>query len=362
MRKLIFLLSMLMVGSFAMAQNTATVYQEGTANNGNVTQTGGDNDATMDQYGSNIALVLQIGNSNKSDIDQGASGANVNNSHAPAYSGDWKEGAFIYQTGDDNEATIDVNVSHNGSQIDQLGNNNWAKQEVNSTYARTTNWDRMGLDINQTGSNNRANQKTLAGFGTYGVQGMKINQEGNYNVADQLSIGGKVNVTEIDQIGSNNNNPTQSGNTFDISSTGLASPLALSWNHKPAGDFTQYMFQNKGVTHMYVSGDNNNTFQYQEYVTYGGDEGQGQNDALMNIYGSENDVAQGQLGDLNSSDIDIDGDGNVVGSSQLGDSNIIDVDIIGSSNVAGVEQVGYWHNATISQTGNGNFTQVTQQQ
>lgn len=361
MKKLVLLFATLFAVGFAMAQNTANVNQVGTSNNGTVVQTGVGNGATMNQYGSNIAVIQQIGATNTADIDQGASGANVDNSHAPAYAGDWKEGAFIHQNGAGNEAAIDVNVSRNGSQIDQLGDGNWAKQEVNSTYARTTNWDRMGVDINQTGNDNWANQKTVGSFGTYGVQGMKINQVGGDNVADQLSIGGMANVTEIEQIGNNNNNPGVSGNTFDVSSTGLANPLALAWAHKPAGDFTQYMYQNKGVTHMYVEGNNNNTYQYQEYSVWAVS---GQNDAWIDLYGNGNDVAQGQMGDLNSSDIDIDGDGNVVTSSQFGDSNVVDIDLVSGSdnNVVGIQQTGDGHKATVFQDGNSNFAQIVQNQ
>ncbi len=359
MKKLSIFLIMVFAVVFAMAQNNiADVTQVGNGNNGIVNQSGNSNNAEVDQYGSNIAKVEQIGVSNKGEIAQGASGASVLNNYIPGYSGDWKEGAFINQTGERNDAEIDVNVSRNGSRIDQLGNDNWAKQEVNSTYARTTNWDRMGVDINQKGNNNWANQKTIASFGTYGVQGMKINQEGNYNVADQLSIGGMSNATEIEQIGNNNNNPTHSGNTFDVSATGLANPLALSWAQKPAGNYTQYMFQNKGETHMYVEGNNNNTAQYQEYSVHSIS---GQNDAWMDIFGSGNDVAQGQLGDLNSSDIDITGDSNVVTTSQFGDNDFIKIDISGGNNVVGVQQTGDLHSATVLQTGNLNFAQVIQQ-
>lgn len=359
MKKVIFLFAMVFALSFAMAQNnTADVNQVGNGNNGIVNQSGNSNSANVDQYGSNIAKVEQVGISNKGKIAQGASGASVLNNYVPGYPGDWKEGAFINQSGERNDAEIDVNVSRNGSRIDQLGNDNWAKQEVNSAFARTTNWDRMGVDINQEGNNNWANQKTIASFGTYGVQGMKINQDGNYNVADQLSIGGMSNATEIEQIGNNNNNPDQSGNTFNVSATGLANPLALSWAHKPVGNYTQYMFQNKGATHMYVEGNNNNTAQYQEYSVWSVS---GQNDAWMDIFGSENNVAQGQLGDMNSSEIDIAGDDNVVTSSQFGDNNFVEIDLTGASNVVGVQQVGDFHSAAVLQTGNSNFAQVIQQ-
>jgi len=340
MKKLSLIFAMVFAVSMAMAQNTGSITQYGT-NIGNVEQTGSLNDAT---------------------ITQGAVAAPVTN-WGTNLGADWKYGAFIYQTGIDNDAVIDVNSSSNGAQIDQLGDYNWAKQELNAQISKTTNFNRMGLDINQNGVHNWANQVTQPGFGTYGVQGMMINQIGEYNIADQMSIGGMQNTSEIEQIGDNNNNPTVSLNTFNVSATGLQNPLTLLWTHKPAGDFTQYMFQNKGITHIYVQGNNNNTFQYQEYVTYGGAEGQGQNDALMDVYGSGNDVAQGQLGDLNVSEIDIDGSNNVVTSSQFGDNNRVNIDLVGGSNncVVGIEQIGNGHDATVFQSGASNFAYVLQQ-
>lgn len=339
MKKLVFLFAMVFAVSMAMAQISGNV-------------------ATIDQYGSNIAVIEQTGDLNEGIITQGADGSPVYNAHVPGYAGDWKEGAFIYQTGTDNDAEIDVNVSSNGSRIDQLGDYNWAKQEVNTSSTRTTDWDRMGVDINQDGNHNLANQKTVASFGTVGIQGMKINQVGDYNVADQLSIGGWGQTVEIDQIGNNNNNPTQSGNTYNVSATTLADPLNLSWAHKPSGDFTQYTYENQGVTHMYVEGNDNNTYQYQEYDIWSVS---GQNDAWMDIIGSRNNVAQGQLGDLNSSEIDIEGDGNVVTSSQFGNSNMVKIGVVGNTNVVGVQQVGNLHDATVFQSGDSNFAKVIQQ-
>jgi len=341
MKKVIFLFAMVLAASVAMAQN---------------------NDAEINQYGTNIAEIEQVGNLNGAIINQGADGASVTNTGGNSAS-DWKKGSFVTQEGTHNIAEVDVNQSSNGTSIDQLGNENWAKQTLNAYSSYTTDWDKMGLDINQEGSNNWANQETRKGFGTFGAQGMMINQDGDYNIADQMSIGGTNQQAEIEQIGDNNNNPGVSENIFDVSATGLTNPLALSWAQKTAGDFTQYMFQNKGVAHMYVEGDNNNTYQYQEYVTYGGDEGQGRNDATMDVWGSENNVAQGQLGDLNSSDIDIDGDGNVVTTSQLGDSNMATIQLLlgSDNNVAGIEQTGDWNEADILQSGVNNFAKVIQQ-
>lgn len=339
MKKIIFLFAMVLAVSMAMAQT---------------------NVAEVNQFGTNIAQIDQVGNLNEGIINQGESGVNVTNSGSNGAT-DWKYGSFITQQGIENKAEVDVNTSDNGTSIDQLGNYNWAKQTLNAKISKTTNWDRMGLDINQEGNNNWANQETRASFGTYGVHGMMINQNGSYNIANQMSIGGMQQQVEIEQIGNNNNNSDESGNVFDVSATGLINPLALPWAHKPAGDFTQYMYENKGVTHMYVEGDDNNTYQFQEYNEWSVS---GQNDAWMDVTGSKNNVAQGQLGDLNESDIDIVGSDNVVTTSQYGDTNVAKIELLaGSDNcVAGIEQNGNGHDASILQSGVNNFAKVIQQQ
>jgi hypothetical protein len=343
MKKVSLFLGMVLAASFAIAQVNE------------------DNDATITQYGSNIGIINQTGSHNDGVITQGTESTPITTMYSNG-TNDWKRGAYVDQVGNHNDAEIIMTKSSAGASIDQKGGDyNWAKQDLNSGSMYTTSWTRMGADIDQTGNHNFANQKTLSSFGTYGVQGIMIVQTGDYNKADQLSIGGMANVTEITQIGSNNNNSTESLNTYDVSKTTLADPLLLTWAHKPAGDFTQYANQNKGTTHIYVQGDNNNTFQYQEYTSWGG--GEGDNDAMIDLYGSGNDVAQGQLGEFNSSDIDIDGSNNVVTSSQLGDSNIVNIDLVGGSNncVVGVQQIGDLHSATVYQSGASNFAKIVQQ-
>lgn len=342
MKKVIFLFAMVLAVSMAMAQTSGNV-------------------ATIDQYGSNIAEIEQTGSNNTGDIEQGSVGTPVTNNKVPTYAGDWKGGAFIDQIGDANNASINMHDGgNNGSCIYQFGNNNIGSQDIGTSHSIGTSWDLMGVDLDQIGNNNLASQTTVASFGSAGVKRMFVLQQGNYNVADQLSVGGYQNDQNITQIGNNNNNQDESGNAFDVSATTLANPLSLSWAHKPAGDYTQYANQMRGTSHMYVEGDNNNTYQYQEYTVWSRS---GDNDAWMDIYGSENNVVQGQLGYQNSSDIDIVGGGNVVTSSQLGDSNMVDIDLVGGSAdcVVGVEQIGNSHDATVFQSGASNFAKIVQQ-
>jgi len=224
----------------------------------------------------------------------------------------------------------------------------------------------MGIDAEQIGDNNHATQRTISSFGSVGIKPMSVYQNGDANVADQVSVGGYGQIQRIRQIGDNNNNSTTSLNTFDLGTTTLANPLtALAFkftgqNGIATPPMTQYSNQMFGSAIMNVTGDNNNTYQFQEYSVWSLS---GRNIATLDLVGDNNDVAQGQLGEYNNSDIDIagSGDGNVVSTSQLGDSNIADVDIIGSFNIVGVQQTGDLHSATISQTGNSNFTKVVQQ-
>lgn len=355
----VILTAMLMVSAIVLAQgNTSTIDQTGNQNIATVDQTGSGHTSTVDQFGRNHADVDQYGgNNNTAVVTQGASGSPVNNYYQPHYAGDWINGAFIEQVGSDNTAEIAMSRSSNGASIYQAGDGNEGYQDLGSTYHNTTNWNRMGLDIDQVGDNNYANQKTVASFGVFGIQGMVIEQVGDNNVADQYSKGGAYATMEIYQVGDNNNNPAQSGNSFDLSPTGTADPLNLPWADKPAGDFTQYQNAYKGTAHLSIAGVGNNTAQYQEYTVWsaGGD-----NDAYMDIAGSTNDAGQGQLGEYNEADMDILGDNNVAAQLQHGDSNSALMNIVGSSNVSGMEQMGDGHSATTNQTGNNNSARVIQ--
>lgn len=317
-----------------------------------------DNTATIDQYGSNIGVVDQTGADNTGAIDQGTLATPVTNNHVPAYVGDWIHGAFIEQIGDRNDASIFMHDGgSNGSSIYQLGDDNEGYQDIGTSHSKWTSWSLMGVDLDQLGNNNWATQKTVYSFGSAGIKKMFVIQDGNYNVADQLSIGGYGNVQNIHQKGDNNNNPGMSSNTYDVSSTSLTDPLTLPWAHKPAGLYTQYANQMFGTTHMYVEGDGNNTHQYQEYTVWARS---GRNDAWIDVWGDDNDVAQGQLGYMNYSDVDVTGDRNVVTTAQDGDDNIANMSVVGDDNIAAKDQVGNTNNGSISITGSGNVALETQ--
>ncbi|MDD4968605.1 MAG: hypothetical protein PHT07_04165 [Paludibacter sp.] len=324
----------------------------------------GNNTSTVNQFGVNVATVLQIGEFNGALIQQGFLGAFVTNNYQPVHPNDWIEGSYIVQTGKYNTASSTVHTSNNGTSIFQLGNSNTATQDVGSFYEETKSITKMGLDIDQIGNGNLANQQTFLSFGAYGVQGLTISQTGKNNVADQVSVGGMKQEQHIVQIGNNNNNPTISLNAFNLSATTLDNPLtklAFKFDNGSVGvvslPMTQYSNQVLGSARMTVIGNNNNTYQFQEYTDLST---KGQNDASLCLTGNRNNVAQGQLGEFNNSDIDMLGSRNVISTSQNGEFNTIDIEVIGSSNVAGIQQSGDYNSAKVLQKGNDNFVKVVQ--
>lgn len=335
MKKLSLVLAGMFAVGFLMAQNTATV----------------------NQFGSNIGQVLQTGSGNGATIQQGFSGAAVsNNLNQPT---GWKQGSYIEQIGKANQAATTVRTNGNGTSIYQNGGSNFATQDVGSFEEVTTSLTKMGLDIDQSGDGNHATQKTLMSFGCYGIQGMTILQQGNSNVADQVSVVGMAQVQSIKQIGNNNNLAS-----LNLISTTLVNPLTeltFKFNNGYGTvvglPMNQYSNQRFGTAIMNVTGDANNTYQFQEYSVWSTS---GNNDITLDLIGNNNNVAQGQLGENNNSDLDISRDLNVVSTSQLGNSNLADVDILGSSNVVGIQQTGDLQTATVLQNGNNNFATVVQ--
>lgn len=356
---------MVLAVSFAFAQNTANVNQVGTSNNGTVEQSGGGlNLANLDQYGTNIASIDQVGNSNIADIDQGSLGNNVTNS--PYNVSNNLHGSFIEQIGDDNKGYVTIKGSGSGTMMYQKGDLNYGIQ--NLTYSGSAGYAgigrKMGVDLLQDGASNRSIQTTVRSFGSSTIREMYVKQIGNSNNVNQLSIGGSGNNQHVFQNGNGNNNPTVSGNVLDVSATGLSNPLNLPWAFTNQGgyvstnDYTQYSNQMAGVAHINVNGHGNNTYQFQETSW-----SNKANIGVINILlGDNNDVIQGQKGDLNNSNIEINGDGNIVTSSQFGDSNIVDIDLVlgSDNNVVGVQQTGDEHSAKVFQNGDSNFAKVQQ--
>lgn len=348
MKKLSILFAMLFAVTFAMAQT---------------------NEATLDQYGTNLAKIEQIGSLNNADVDQGTALQSVSNNHVPNYSTDHEWGAWIKQDGVSNIAVINQQGSSGSADINQNGSLNKAYQDIYTSASGATANTRKGLDIDQIGVENEAHQLTRASFGSYGIKKMYIDQIGGNNYANQYSNGGMASTMTVRQEGSNNVNAVSA----DITATGLASPLSLPWGTlMPAansggidavkitnGDYTQYQNGRYSEAIINILGSNNKTTQAQEFTVWSVS---GKNKAYIDITGDSNAVVQGQMGEENTANVDITGSGNIVATSQLGDSNTIDVDIlIGSDlNTVGVQQTGDFHSATVLQSGLNNMATVVQ--
>jgi hypothetical protein len=294
-----------------------------------------NNEATVEQYGSNTSIVNQTGELNEATVQMGELGDPVTNKDT----GSWRYGAFIDQVGTGNEAEIKIwkgdgtygsfGGSSNGARIQQDGDGNQAFQDISNSQVKTTNFERMGAHIKQLGDNNFAQQEVFRSFGTHGSGGILIDQDGIGNQARQYVIGGRANVTEVFQTGNNN---TYTG----FQSSSIADMLDADWQFVPAGEnYAQFQRGEYSELRLNITGDDNTTAQYQEGTVWG----EAYNVADIVIFGDENQAAQAQLGTSNTSNIDIQGD----------------------LNEAGSQQIGLGHSANILQVGNSNFSTVVQQ-
>ena len=354
MKKLIFLFTMVLAVTMAMAQaNVAEVDQIGDRNEGIIKQAGLENNAVITQYGTNTSIINQIGEKNMATVQQGAEGKVVTNKDSQS----WRHGAFIDQVGNQNEAlikewqgdgTYQSGGSDNGARIEQTGNKNIASQEISNSHVKTSNWDRMGAHIKQLGDENFAKQEVFRSFGTHGSGGILIDQKGSKNQARQYVIGGRSNVTEISQIG-NNNRYSGFKNTFFVD--------LLGWSFKPVGEeFSQFQRGESNEVRLNIVGNNNVTAQYQEGDVWG----RSYNIANINIVGNSNEVGQVQLGTNNKANIEIIGDSNIAGIQQSGEDNIAKILQNGDCNVGLITSTGVGHNGAIHQTGNMNHATITQ--
>lgn len=213
MKKLSFVLAMVFVGSYAMAQftepvvstvtvpttptfssNTIINNQIGDLNKANVSQTG-VNYATIDQRSiigatlgkSNTTNLSQSGVQNKAIIDQNRSGGQQGSQTV----------ATAIQSGDNNYLNIIQDGYYQGgnlSQVTQIGIQNGIgnKADVNHQKGYGNNWV-----IYQKGDGNNATQKSTSDVvsGTTNT----INQYGVSNIAAQYTAGGDAMIATINQ-------------------------------------------------------------------------------------------------------------------------------------------------------------------
>jgi|GEM_PF-5412325 len=246
------------------------------------------------------------------------------------------------------DGTYQSGGNSNGARIEQNGNENKAFQDISNSQVKTTNWERMGAHIKQLGNYNFAQQEVFRSFGTHGSGGILIDQQGLENQARQYVIGGRSNVTEIFQTGNNN--------TYTGFQSSVADVLNLNWQFVPADEeYTQFQRGESSEVRLNITGNDNITAQYQEGIW-----GRSYNIANISIEGATNEAVQAQLGTYNEANIVVDGDSNKAGVQQVGDSNEAQILQTGNSNFGSIYSIGTGHSGIIIQTGGLNEALITQ--
>lgn len=279
MKKIIFLFTMALAVSMAMAQNTATTTQTGDLQIATTTQTGDLNNAVVTQTqdgtpvnnpafmnkatveqdgtgntvtvvqnelgggnkGNNTAFIQQVGDDNKGEQYGNAphqnSGqhitayqtGNLNDVKQSIFSG-YTESLYTSQAGNENEAIQEATGGgNNHAIIRQLGNENWAKQEV---FGNNNGYSSSDVLIEQDGILNKA-QQYFRGDGQGHKNNGEVYQVGDENDAYQEGKGRDLNL-QIFQTGDLNVGAIYStgiGHSGVITQTGLMNEALITQNN-----------------------------------------------------------------------------------------------------------------------------------
>ncbi len=403
MRKLFALLTVVFFAGFLMAQNTSTATQSGPNNNATVDQTGTGNASTLlqesDIYLPNgmTADIDQVGIENTSDVYQGKYGqhyATVNQegryNNAQVESFRNNETAWIHQDGNYNDAYQMLHGNFGTTNIEQIGNRNTSDQQIGIYGTAGINNSFSGY---QEGNHNTVTQHLSTDFDFASTENTgEVTQLGNQNISEQYigtvttissynqsvaKINGDMNRTEQSQFGNDNastvkvgfqSSPTYASDnnnvkTFQTGNSNTAS-FGLTW-----GD--------DNISRIRQTGDNNYT---EISIKYGDD-----NSMKENATGNSNrtrlgiEAPWGSSSDANVVDIRKNGDANYVSGYILGDGNMVDivqhgndnrvgtdwytgdgVNIDGNNNMVTVSQVNDGHMSLNTVTGDNNNITVTQ--
>ena len=353
MKKLIFLFTMVLVVSMAMAQtnNTSEVSQSGVKQTATVDQLGmGDNTSYVVQASANnVATVKQInpifdGSADEDDnfsrvTQTGArNNADVKQTHNHGQGNYAGPGglleAIIHQSGDNNEAwQIQGGANQMGAStasIDQSGNRNQAYQH------QLKYWNRAY--INQSGNANRAAQAQDTELPEIGSANFaSINQSGNNNFATQQQQGWSNNVLATQTGNGNISEQTQHNNSW------LSNAYVVQTGNNNEAKQDQIGNLNTANIEQYSSGNLATQLQMSENARPAGNPAL--NDAEIIQWGENgNEAIQNQ----------INADGNV--------SNYALIHQNGRNNFAKQDQFGGFNSSMIWQAGNGNIANVTQNQ
>jgi hypothetical protein len=248
MRVLAVLIGLVLVAGIVQAQDNATINQAGSGNDAQIVQVAQDltPTATIDQPGNeNEGTITQLGGfTNAATLTQGANGG---------------EGMILQEYGQDNTATATQNAPGWGNEI--------------------FIWQKWG----------QGNTATAV-------------QSGNGNSGSILQADGQNNVASLTQNGNNNGQEVDSM-AMPTEAAGMSQAQYLSGVCFGEWSIFQCGYDLTATTD--VTGNCNNTFQYQE--------GEG-HVAEITIVGNENTAFQTQCGyDPTTSIINIAGNGNCVG-------------------------------------------------
>ena len=250
-------LSLVLVGLFAvgfvMAQNTT-----------NLTQTGGNQNATIGQNGANSAEVTQTtddGLAQRANVSQkGSSTVKITQIESgPDYPGQSIpiQTADVVQDGAANNATIwqletgDGGKVLNTAKLDQLGDNNTSLQKINTPGYNSG----VAVIGYQKGNRNKISQDITSGYTEY----FKAEQRGDENTANQTGSGFHADGTIYQQGVTNTATQTLSGMNNGYYRTGMlirqigSGNIALQefwgsgYNAGHSGETYQEGFENRSI-------------------------------------------------------------------------------------------------------------------
>jgi len=253
MKKVIFLFAMVLAVSFAMAQNTL-----------NVAQTGSENDANVNQVGTEIYMdVVSTGNGNEVNVNQIGTELNVAD---PTVSG------YVHQTGDANEATLSQDGQKIDFKIDQQGGLNKAQVDQSGSWLQDE---------------------------TLGLKQIRTGEKGN--IAD-IKQANSLQSLDVLQRGSNNRiTSDQKGNTNQFSAYQL-------------GEDNKAEIRQDGTNNFHDWNDKvNNNLRQQGNL----------NEAYINQFGNSGQFFVQQIGNSNKTNFQFEGDGNWANIMQYGDENVV---------------------------------------
>ena len=265
--------------------STALLFTAGAAfaqtNGAVVTQTGDENDATVEQ----------IGSANSAELNQG-------------FAGQGQDGALgdIFQDGSDNSATLNQRAwggDDNEHYITQIG-------ASNSAAVNAFNGDNFGI-LEQVGADNSA-KMNQAGTGHTSV----IYQTGDENYAYSRIVSGSDNITGIVQ-GIPSMMPGMGGMVMNglsapLMSDGNVATLIITGSDNEAG-ILQIGLGNSAGTNPQYSGDKGISIEGDGNTAGIAQMGIG-NSANIAVLGSSNMALVGQMGAANSASVMQDGSGN----------------------------------------------------